>query len=82
MNNVQTDAPRSKPFGALRGLLSENNYRQEDIYKALGCSRSYFNLAINGQTPWRLDYCYQILDMFHEPHETLNKYFPKDGKQA
>ena len=81
MNPVY-DAPRSKPYGELRGLLSKHNYRQEDIYKALGCSRSYFNLAINGQTPWRLDYCYQILDMFHEPHETLNKYFPKDGKQA
>lgn len=77
---IRTDAPHAKPYGKLRGLLKEYDYRQSDIIKMLGCSQSYFTQAINANTPWRLDFCYIILDKFHIPHSEFNLYFPKDGK--
>lgn len=81
-NSIPFDTPRKKPYGKLRGLFSQYDYRYEDIAPMLGCSRSYLNQAINGHTAWTLDVCYRLLDLFRIPHEQLNEYFPKDGKAA
>lgn len=82
MNNIPFDAPRRKPFGELRGLLTKYDYSQEELADKIGCSRAYLNKAINGNAEWKLDMCYQILDIFRIPHKQFNKYFPKDGVQV
>lgn len=82
MHINDTDAPRRKPYAELRGLMAKYDYTQAELAKKIGCSRTYLGEAINGSTEWKLDVCYQILDLFRIPHSKLNTVFPRGGKAA
>ena len=51
------------------------------LAKKLGLSSpASISQRMSGQTPWRVNEMYAVLDLCKIPHDQLHIYFPKDGK--
>ena len=71
-----------KLYSELRGLLTANDYTQEQLARELGVKRTSISRRLNGTATFTLDEAYHTLDLFRVPHSRLNEIFPKDGKRA
>ena len=70
-----------KLYSALRGLLTANDYTQEQFARAVGIPYGTVKDHMRGLHPWTLSECYQTLDLFGVAHSRLHEIFPKDGRK-
>lgn len=68
-----------KRFAELRGLMTANDYTQEQFARAVGIPYGTVKDHMRGLHPWTLDEAYKALDLFRVPHSRLHEIFPKNG---
>lgn len=70
----------ARTYAKLRGVMAENDDTQEAFARMLFMTKAAVSQRFNNHTPWKLDEMYMIMDRYHLPHEKLNQYFPKNGR--
>ena len=71
-----------KPFGKLRGKMTEMDIDQEYLAGYLCICGMSVSRKFTRKRPWTLNEMYAVMDLIREPHEKLHEYFPKNGKSA
>lgn len=69
-------------FQKLRRALKESDIDESYLARRLLLSESTVSFRMTAKYPWKIDECYQIMDMLKLPHSELSEYFPKDGIAA
>lgn len=67
-------------FRKLRGKIVAVGIDQIYLGEKLGLCESSVSARMTGKIDWRLNEMYAVLDLIHEPPETLNVYFPRNGQ--
>lgn len=70
---------KPKLYKTLRKALFCADITQEYLAKQLGCCPDTITNMLHNKTPWRLTYCYKVLEMLNVPYTELPKYFPPNG---
>jgi predicted transcriptional regulator len=70
---------KARPFGKLRGKLTEMDIDQMYLAEKIGLSDVTISLRMTGKREWLLSEMYAVLDLINETEEKLHEYFPKDG---
>lgn len=70
------------PFSALRFALSAIDMPFTELAEKIGVATSTLSLKMNGKYPFTQEEQYQILDIIGQPDETLNVYFPRNGRKS
>lgn len=70
------------PYKTLRQALHEYDIDQNYLARKLLRSTAYVSLCMRGRREWKLNECYQIMDIIKQPYSMIPVYFPKDGFEA
>lgn len=70
----------ARPFGLLRGRMVDCDLTQEDIARQLKLSMNSVSRRMNGKEPWRLDECYELMELLGLKDKQLMRYFPRGGR--
>lgn len=68
-----------RPHQKLRRMMAASDIDAEYLARKLLLSKWSLSKRMMGRYPWRIDECYQIMDLLAIPYDQMHLYFPKGG---